>query len=108
MQHTDLIDSRWHLLSIEEQLANIGSEVIRALNWKEKGISKISRSANFRALELLDLTLTDRCHEKGVKEIARLRELWMDFYYGENCYRQTAEQWKKYFSAFTYAARKNI
>jgi hypothetical protein len=107
MQHTDLADGRWHLLSLEEQLANIGSEIIRALKWKENGNSVISQSANLRALELFDLTLTDRCHEKSVKEIARLRELWMDFYYGENRYRQTAEQWRKYFSAFTFAARKN-
>jgi len=37
------IKERWFKLSLAEQLANIGSEVIRAINWKEKGREDYSK-----------------------------------------------------------------
>ncbi len=35
-QHKDLAAGRWSQLSLIEQMANIGSEVERALNWRIK------------------------------------------------------------------------
>ena len=37
-------------------MANVGSEVERALNWQAKGNKEYSRLAFERALELLDFT----------------------------------------------------
>lgn len=105
MQHKDLQNDRWFRLSLVEQMANIGSEIYRALNWKQKNNTPYANAANIRALELFDLTLADRRHGAGTKEIARARELWLDFFIGENQYGQTAQQWQRYFFAFTYAAR---
>ena len=34
--HQSLASGRWQQLSFVEQMANIGSEVERALSWKEK------------------------------------------------------------------------
>lgn len=105
--HHNLSEEVWHNFTIEEQMANIGSEVIRAINWKRKGNEEYARAANIRALELFDLTLSDSRHKSALKEIARARELWVDFFLGENQYNQTNSIWEKYFYYFTYAAQNN-
>ena len=50
-QHQQLAEGRWNKLSFLEQMANVGSEVERTLRWKEKGNSRYSQLAFFRALE---------------------------------------------------------
>lgn len=105
MQHKDLAGRRWYALSKVEQMANIGSEIERAIKWKKKGNGEYANLANLRALELFDLTLGDRRYGKGLKEVARARELWLDYFVGDNQYLQTEEQWKKYFLSFAVASR---
>lgn len=105
MQHINLNLSRWSQLSLVEQMANIGSEVVRSLKWRDKQNMKYANMANERALELFDLTLADKRHFSGLKEIARARELWLDFFVGTNQYHQTADQWRNYFLGFNIAAR---
>lgn len=56
-QHKQLAQGRWYQLSFVEQMANIGSEVERALNWKAKDNILYCQQAFERVLELLDLTL---------------------------------------------------
>ncbi len=107
-QHKSLAAGRWQELSLCEQMANIGSEVERALNWQVKNNPDYSQKAFERALELLDLTLQETRSFPRLKEIARVREAIVDFFAGENQYGSTAESWKKYFHAFTYAARVHI
>ena len=36
MQHKDLALGRWQKFSLLEQMANIGAEVGRAINWKNR------------------------------------------------------------------------
>jgi len=103
--HKDLSLDRWSKLSLAEQMSNIGSEVIRALRWKEKGNSKYAKEANLRALELFDLTLSNKVNEASLKEVARSRELWLDYFLGKNQYRQTAKMWEKYFFSFNFLAQ---
>ncbi len=105
MQHTDLSQARWSQISLVEQMANIGSEVIRAMKWRDKQNDEYSNLANVRALELFDLTLIDEDNFSRLKEIARARELWLDFFVGSNQYNQTSEQWHNYFLGFNTAAR---
>lgn len=105
MQHLDLQNGRWSQLSLVEQMANIGSEVLRAMKWKNKGNQMYADAANVRALELFDLTLSQNKTAPQLKEIARARELWLDYFAGDNQYCQTEEQWQKYFLAFNYAAQ---
>ena len=88
-------------------MANVGSDVIRALTWKAHGHERNWTLACERALELLDLTLDDPRNRSRVKEIARVRECLVDFFYGANEYGSTEESWRKYFDAFAYAARRN-
>ena len=35
-QHKELSQGKWQKMSLIEQMANIGSEVERAINWKNK------------------------------------------------------------------------
>jgi hypothetical protein len=51
-QHKDLASGRWAHLSLLEQMANIGSEIERALNWQAKQNADYSLKAFDRALDL--------------------------------------------------------
>lgn len=104
-QHKNLASGKWEKLSFFQQMANVGSEVIRAINWQKKN-KEYSQMAIDRALELLDLTITDKKnHQRGrLKELLRLREFLVDYFYFNNTYQSTSSNWKKYFLSFNYAA----
>ncbi len=104
--HPSLAEGRWFGFSLCAQMANIGSEVERSINWGRKGNPEYKRLAFYRALELIDLTLRDPKHRGRLREIARVREALADFLAFDNEYNSTEAQWKKYFLAFTYAARQ--
>jgi hypothetical protein len=105
--HKGLLDGKWFTLSLCEQMANIGSEVGRAISWRKKGDLKYSQEAFQRALDLIDLTLKDFRLRKRLKEVTRLREILCDYFAFDNLYKTTDEALEKYFYAFTFAARKD-
>ena len=105
-QHKNLAAGRWKQLPFLEQMANIGSEVERALNWRAKNNTPYCQQAFERALELMDLTLEGSNSLSRLKELTRLREAVVDYFSGGNQYRSTEASWRKYFLYFTYAARK--
>jgi hypothetical protein len=107
-QHKDLASGRWKTLSFVEQMANIGSEVERALNWRTKNNASYSQQAFERSLELIDLTLDSAGSFCRLKEITRMREAIVDYFIGTNQFMSSESSWRKYFSYFTYAARKNF
>lgn len=107
-QHKELAAGRFKKLSLIEQMANVGSEVERAIKWKEKENQEYSQMAFFRALELLDLIIKDNKNKSRLKEITRVREAFADYFAFNNEYCSTAEEWRKYFYAFNYAARIRI
>jgi hypothetical protein len=88
-QHQSLASGRWGTLSLIEQLANIGSEVERALKGRDKGNPGYSQRALERALELIGLTIGDPRHRGRLKEITRLREVLLDYFLGENLYQSS-------------------
>ncbi len=103
--HKELAEGRWSGFSLCTQLANVGSEVERALNWERKGNAEYRWMAFHRALELIDLTLRDAKNRGRTREIARVREALVDYFAFDNEYRSTETQWRKYFRPFAYAAR---
>jgi hypothetical protein len=103
--HKELAEGRWAGFSLCAQLANVGSEVERALNWERKGNARYTELAFHRALELIDLTLGDPKHRGRRREIARTREALVDYFACGNSYRSTEAQWRNYFRCFAYAAR---
>lgn len=104
--HTDL-EKRWPEFSLLEQMANIGAEVGRTINWKKKGNISMSTNALYRGLELLDFTINDKKNNNSLKEILRVREALVDFFLGDNIYKSSNAIWEKYFYFFNVAARKN-
>jgi len=106
-QHQQLADGRWAQMSLAEQMANIGSEVSRALNWRNKNNNDFSQRAAIRALELIDLTLGVKAPFSRLKEIARMREALVDFFFGSNEFSSSEDLWRKYFDHFNFAYQKN-
>ena len=105
--HQNLANGKWFELSLAEQLGNIGSEVDRIISWKKKGNVSYAEKAFFRAVELLDLTLTDkRWYNHRLKELCRLKEVFCDSYFGGTNFNTSLEYFSKYFYQFACVARK--
>ena len=107
-QHKILASGKWNELPLIDQMANVGSEVDRAMKWREKGKNEISMRAFYRALELLSLCKSDSKNKDRLKELCRGYELLVDYFAGDNIYHSTDEQWRKYFYGFNYLARKGV
>ena len=106
--HKGLTLERWGGFSFCEQMANIGSEVFRAMSWRQKN-PEYSRLALERALELLDLTLQVVINSGSrLRELTRLRETLVDYFLFDNTYSSSNKSWETYFGAFNYAARNNV
>ena len=104
--HADLATGRWYELSLVEQLANIGSEVGRALRARDRAKPERFDAALDRALELFDLSLADRRWAlPQLREIARARETTVDFLFCANEYSSTAASIDRYFTGFAVATR---
>jgi len=102
-EHKTLSEGRWNSFSFAFQMANIASEVSRAINWRNKNDKKYSQLALFRALELIDLTITDPKNKKRVWELARAREVLADYFLGDQQYGSTDRNLLNYFEIFTFA-----
>ena len=105
-QHKSLAEGRWAQLSFVEQMANIASEVERALNWQTKGNPVYSAKAFERSLELVDLTIKYLKTFSRLRELTRLREALVDYFFGTNQFKSTDALWRSYFLPFVYAARR--
>ena len=107
-QHKQLSGGRWFELTFFEQMANIGSEVERTILWRNKNKEYSIKSVE-RALELLDLTIADDKNRSifRLKELLRLREVLVDYFYFDNQFSSSDKLWRNYFYAFNYAARMN-
>jgi len=103
-QHQEYANGKWFDFDLITQMANIGSEVIRALNWREKDNEAYAQASFERSLELFDLTVADpKNNNHRLKEILLARESWTDYFIGKNEYNSTAKIWHSYFLAFNFA-----
>ena len=106
--HPSLAAGRWQSLSLMEQLANIGSEVDRAIRAHAQGRHERSERAFDRAIELFDLTASDArwpVHRK--LEILRAREQFCRVFFDETAEPDLAEYLGEYFLQFAIAARRS-
>lgn len=106
-EHVGPTLERWSKMPLLEQMANIGSEVERAIHWRAKNNEPYAHKASERALELFNLSLEASQDLPRLKEIARAKEAWTDYFFGANEFHSSATDWKKYFTQFAFAARKN-
>jgi hypothetical protein len=105
-RHEKLASGAWFAMPFFDQMANIGAEVGRAINWKSKN-KDYATNAVERALELLWLTIDDIKNRSRLKELTRVREILIDYFFFENDYKSSDTSWQNYFNAFAYAARRN-
>jgi len=106
MIHKKLAEGNWYRLSFFEQMSNIGSEVERAIKWKNKKNNSYCQSSFERALELIDLTIEDKRNLSRLKELTRLREIFVD-YFLDNQYSSSDKMWNDYFFPFNSTLRLN-
>lgn len=104
-QHPDLAAGGWGRLSLVQQLGNVGSEVSRALRWRDRDPQLFER-AMIRALDLLDLSIRDPRWRRRLKELTRARELLCDAWLGGKEYGADLEGLNRYFFDFALAARR--
>lgn len=102
IQHKKQAEGEWIKKSFLEQMANIGSEVYRAISWKERN-SEYSEIAFNRSLELFDLTKNSKLTSSQYRELTRTREIWVDYFKYDNQYNSTGEDINKYFMYLTIA-----
>ena len=103
-QHKNLTAEKWESLSFFEQMANIGADVGRAINWRKEN-SQESKLAFYRALELLWLTInwSQKYDQPKLKELIRLYEILGDYFAGQNRYKTNDKFLNDYFYAYGYA-----
>lgn len=101
--------ARWPTLELVEQLANVGSEVERAIRAHANGNLTRWEYAQARALELFDLTATDaRWRRARRREILRAREEFCRLFHATDVAPTSAEGLRRYFLAFAIAARRRM
>ncbi len=106
-QHQDLANGRWFVLSLADQLGNVGSEFERALHWKEKNQLPMFQKAMARMLELLDLTIADtRWHNHRLQELTRLREEVCQELFSNSMRTDSTQGLQNYFLSLATLARQ--
>lgn len=98
---------RWGRMSLAEQLANVGSEVERAIRAHEARNTTRWTHAQARALELFDLSAADaRWRGPRRREILRAREEFCRLFHADDVAPGSAQGLRRYFLAFAVAARR--
>lgn len=95
----------WNKLSIYDQLGTIGTEIGRTMSWRRSPQYGNPESSFYRGLEYLDLTINDpKNRGPKLKELCRVREVIVDWYYGAQLYATTDEDLNNYFEPFAIAS----
>jgi len=108
LQHKIQSQGTWQGKPYLEQMANIGSEVYRAINWKKKNNQEYAQMAFVRSLELFDLTKESKLEASQYRELTRMREMWVDFFNYDNQYNSTEDSINKYFTYLTIAFKNTV
>ena len=82
----DSLKKEWFEMSVQTQISNIGSEVNRAINWKNKGNDKRKEGFCLKAIDYLQLSIEDPKNSHRIGELLFcVREL-KDYFLGTNYY----------------------
>lgn len=93
-------------MSLDEQLANVGTDIDRVIRWRKKGDFETAQRVFERALTLLHFTISDPKYFKkpALRELMLVKETLCDYFMGSNTYRSTDNLWSNYFYVFNYRA----
>ena len=106
LEHLESARASWAKFSLVEQMANIGSEVNRALRAKE-GNQNRYWGAVARALDLFYLTVEDPRWHGRLREILRIRELFAAAALGSDEFKTSLQDLDRYFDCFLWLARSD-
>ena len=95
---------RWQKFTLAEQLGNIGSEVGRAAKWQGRDENSFWGAVT-RAMDLFDLTQSDRRWNSRRSELDRAREVFADAVLGGKEYKSDLKDLEKYFMLFALIAQ---
>ena len=90
----------WFNMPVDMQISNIGSEVSRAINWKNRGNEKRMIGFCNKAIEFLNLSVEDPKNRHRIGELSFCIEELKDYFLGDNLYSTTDEMLHKYYDAF--------
>src|ERR1700722_3476624 len=102
-EHLDSARVSWAKFSLEEQMANIGSEVSRAL--RAQGNQVRFWGAVTRALDLFYLTVEYPRWIGRRREVLRVRELFGAAVLGSDEFKTSLQDLDRYFDCFAWLAR---
>lgn len=93
-------DLRWFAMPVYEQISNIGSEVARAIRYKNRG--DIQKTHNFcdKAIEFWEMSKRDPKNKHRIGEFDCAIEELSDYFKGDNKYNTSDEILRRYYDAF--------
>ena len=104
-EHLDAARESWAKFSLIQQMANIGSEVSRAL--RAQGNPSRYWGAVARALDLFYLTVEDPRWKGRLREVLRVRELFAAAALGSDEFKTSLEDLDRYFDCFAWLTRSD-
>ena len=90
----------WFEMPVGMQISNVGSEVSRAISWKNRGNEKRKVGFCNKAIEFLQLSIEDPKNIHRIGELSFCIEELKDYFLGDNLYNTTDEMLRKYYDAF--------
>lgn len=91
---------KWNSMPVSLQISNIGSEVNRAIRWKNRGDQQKTTNFCNKAIEFWRYSEADPKNKHRVGEFECAIEELRDYFLGENIYQTTDEVLTKYYDAF--------
>lgn len=92
--------NRWFILLYEIQISNVGSEVHRAIRWKNKGDNIKKKNITNKAIEFLQYMIEDPSNKDKIEEIEfRITQL-IDYFMGENYLDTTDEELIQFYDSY--------
>ncbi|MDR2714072.1 MAG: hypothetical protein LBB42_00855 [Coriobacteriales bacterium] len=109
MSNYQIDRERWQQLGLLEQMANIGSEVGRAIKARRTGKEERLAGAIDRALDLFAATTEHlvTLHSYRLKEVLRARDEFLRLFY-DDTFETDASALERYFTQFAVAVRNNV
>ena len=95
-------DVRWFSMPLSAQISNIGSEVHRAIQWKNRNNKERAVSFCDKAIEFLNVIKKDPKNKYRVDEFDEAIFELDDYFKGENTYHTRDEVLIAYYDAFLY------
>lgn len=107
MTQHQITQERWQAMTIAERLANIGSEILHRMTiLSDKGDTKGKDFSVERVLELISLSLSIEHNKSRLKELARLREVFLALVLGCHEYNISSDMLDEYFLPFALVSRR--